>query len=85
MKKSLRVVLSLTIFKLNFVTSVSSSMFESSAIFNYFQTYSILLHTLVVFESSAIFNYFQTHLILFTILYTFESSAIFNYFQTQYI
>ena len=56
----LRVVLSLTIFKLKNIITKWHYQFESSAIFNYFQTNAKDIRIALTFESSAIFNYFQT-------------------------
>ena len=60
-------------------------MFESSVIFNYFQTNATVAVEATTFESSVIFNYFQTGAYGRKPTYSFESSVIFNYFQTFYI
>ena len=71
--------------KFIYSTTISQNnlRFESSVIFNYFQTKLAALSYATEFESSVIFNYFQTLKDLAQIIRKFESSVIFNYFQTK--
>ena len=56
--------------------------FESSVIFNRYQTYILIRYSESSFESSVIFNRYQTINLVNKTAHLFESSVIFNRYQT---